>query len=179
MLAKLKMSYLILPLVMSFAASASDFSPYVDADGNISLPDHFRTQMAHIGSWFVPDGDVSGFHDVFTEKESLEAYRKTDDFPDGATLVKEVRAHRSGNFTTGANVSYSDNTKLWFVMVRDTENRFPHNKVWAEGWGWALINTDDPNKNVATDFANDCKACHLPAQKSNWVFVEGYPTSHE
>ena len=67
----------------------NSFSPYVDEKGNISLPDNFRTTMAHLGSWFVPEGDASGFHDVYTEKATIEAYRKTGKFPDGATLVKE------------------------------------------------------------------------------------------
>jgi hypothetical protein len=54
------------------------FSPYVDANGKISLPDDFRTSMVHLGSWFVPEGSASGFHDVYTEKASVEAYRRTD-----------------------------------------------------------------------------------------------------
>ena len=173
------MFYFAVLLIASGVTNAGDFSPYVDDGGTISLPHNFRNHMSHIGSWFVPDGDASGFHDVFTEEESLEAYRKSNDFPDGATLVKEVRAHRSGNFTTGSNISYSEDVKLWFVMIRDTKNRFPKNKLWAEGWGWALINADNPNKNVATDFTKDCKGCHLPAQKTNWVFVEGYPSLRE
>jgi hypothetical protein len=40
------------------------FSPYVDASGNISLPDDFRTTMVHLGSWFVPEGGASGFQGV-------------------------------------------------------------------------------------------------------------------
>lgn len=43
------------------------FSPYVDDKGAISFPAGFRTSMVHLGSWFVPDGDASGFHDVYTE----------------------------------------------------------------------------------------------------------------
>ncbi len=45
------------------------FSPYVDDAGAISFPQGFRTSMVHLGSWFVPEGDASGFHDVYTEKK--------------------------------------------------------------------------------------------------------------
>ena len=155
---------------------ADNYSPYVDEQGNISLPKDFRIQMSHLGSWFVPNGDVSGFHDVYAEKESIQIYRKTGSFPDGATIIKELRSHQSDDYTTGADVSSATDIKLWFVMIKDTQNRFPDNKVWAEGWGWALINTSDPNKNTATDFKTDCMGCHLPAQKTDWVFIEGYPT---
>ncbi len=63
------------------------FSPHVDKSGNISLPKDFRKSMTHLGSWFVPDGDASGFHDVYTEPDSVRIYRDTGKFPDGATLI--------------------------------------------------------------------------------------------
>ncbi len=82
---------LLLALVCSastFLTVADErFSPYVDNDGNISSPEDFRGNMVHLGSWFVPEGDASGFHDVYTEKTTVDAFRKTGKFPDGATLV--------------------------------------------------------------------------------------------
>jgi hypothetical protein len=83
------------------------FSPIVDKKGNISFSGDFRTSMVHLGSWFVPEGGGSRFHDVYTEKSSAEMYRKTGKFPDGATLVKELRATKAGAYTTGADVSYA------------------------------------------------------------------------
>ena len=158
-------------------AAAEEFSPYVDANGNISFPDGFRTSMVHLGSWFVPEGGASGFHDVYTEKESVEAYRKTGKFPDGATLVKELRASKSGSFTTGQGVSYATSgLKQWFVMIKDSKNRFAGNPLWGEGWGWALYKPDDPSKNVATNFQTDCLGCHVPAKDQDWVYTEAYPT---
>ena len=158
-------------------AADEEFSPYVDANGNISFPDGFRTSMVHLGSWFVPEGGASGFHDVYTEKESVEAYRKTGKFPDGATLVKELRASKSGSFTTGQGVSYATSgLKQWFVMIKDSKNRFAGNPLWGEGWGWALYKPDDPSKNVATNFQTDCLGCHVPAKDQDWVYTEAYPT---
>ncbi len=153
------------------------FSPYVDANGNINFPKGFRTSMVHLGSWFVPEGGASGFHDVYTEKESVEAYRETGKFPDGATLVKELRASKSGSFTTGQGVSYATSElKQWFVMIKDSKNRFAGNPLWGEGWGWALFKPGDPSKNVATNFQTDCLGCHVPAKDQDWVYTEAYPT---
>ena len=158
-------------------AAAEGFSPYVDANGNISFPEGFRTSMVHLGSWFVPEGGASGFHDVYTEKESVEAYRRTGKFPDGATLVKELRASKSGSFTTGQGVSYAtDGIKQWFVMIKDSRNRFAGNPLWGEGWGWALYKPNDSSKNAATDFQTDCLGCHVPAKDRDWVYTEAYPT---
>ena len=158
-------------------AEALNFSPYVDKSGNISLPKDFRKTMTHLGSWFVPEGGASGFHDVYTEPESVRIYRNTGKFPDGATLIKELRTSTSGDYTTGKNVSYATSAiKQWFVMIKDTKGRFKNNPTWGDGWGWALIKTDDTQKNVTTNYHTECLGCHMPAKKTDWIYVEGYPT---
>lgn len=167
----------VLMVATGTSAETKPFSPFVDARGRIRLPDDFRRNMVHLGSWFVPEGDSSGFHDVYTEPSTVEAYRRTGEFPDGATLVKELRASAAGNYTTGANVSYATETlKHWFVMIKDRQGRFPDNPLWAEGWGWALIKPDDPSTNTATSFRASCFGCHLPAKANDWVYIEAYPT---
>lgn len=152
----------------SIAFSQDSFSPYVDAEGSIGFPDEFRTSMAHLGSWFVPSGGASGFHDVYTERESLKYYQEHGNFPDGAVLVKELRASQSGDYTTGTGVHHStDAIKQWFVMIKDTQNRFSGNPLWGDGWGWALFKPDQPKLNVATDYKLDCLGCHIPAKQSD------------
>jgi len=164
-------------LSLSAVAENESFSPYVDEQGNISFPHGFRSSMVHLGSWFVPEGGASGFHDVYTEKESAEAYRKTGKFPDGATIVKELRASAAGDYTTGTNVSYAtDGLKQWFVMIKDEKGRFEGNPIWGDGWGWALYKPDDRAINVASDYKVDCLGCHVPAKSNDWVYTEAYPT---
>lgn len=177
-----KISVVLLLLCASGLSSATlvageEFSAYVDVKGNISFPRGFRTSMVHLGSWFVPEGGASGFHDVYTEKESIEVFRRTGKFPDGATIVKELRAAQEGDFTTGQGVSFATSgLKQWFVMIKDSKNRFANNPLWGEGWGWALYKPDNPGKNVATDFQTDCLGCHVPAKARDWVYTEAYPT---
>jgi hypothetical protein len=159
------------------AIAQDEFSPYVDDKGNITLPAGFRTSMVHLGSWFVPDGGASGFHDVYTEKASAEGFRNNGTFPDGATLVKELRASKAGTYTTGAGVSHATaDIKQWFVMIKDVEGRFTENPLWGEGWGWALFKPDDKDKNVATNYKTDCLGCHVPAKDTDWVYTSAYPT---
>ena len=166
----------VLTALVGMTAPPSQFSPYVDAAGNISLPQDFRHEMVHLGSWFVPEGDASGFHDVYADSRSVKHYRETGQFPDGGVLVKELRADTKGNFTTGANVSYANQTlKQWFVMIKDTKGRFPNNPIWGDGWGWGLY---QPGKvsNVATNYQQDCIGCHTPAKDTDWVYTQAYPT---
>jgi hypothetical protein len=152
------------------------FSPYVDEKGNISFPQGFRTSMVHLGSWFVPAGDASGFHDVYTEKESVEAFQKTGEFPDGATLVKELRASKAATYTTGESVSHStEHLKQWFIMVKTTKQRFKDNPLWGDGWGWALFKPNETSQNLAKNYKTDCLGCHVPAKDKDWVYTEAYP----
>lgn len=161
-------------------AGGKGFSPYVNGKGEIRFPDEFRTSMAHIGSWFAPEGGASGFHDVYTEQKTIEHYRRTGKFPDGATLVKELRAANKGDYTTGTGVHYStDGIKQWFVMIKDEKGRFPGNDLWGEGWGWALFKPADQQKNVAVDYKADCLGCHIPAKQTDWIYIEGYPVLTE
>jgi len=163
--------------LFSITAQAEEFSPYVDASGNITLPENFAQEMSHLGAWFVPEGGASGFHNVYTQKSTIEAFQKTGKFPDGAVLVKELRASTSGDYTTGENVSHATGQlKQWFVMVKDTKGRFAKNPLWGDGWGWALFKPDNKKKNVAMNYKNDCLSCHAPVEKKDWVYTEGYPS---
>ena len=73
------------------AALADDhFSPYVDDAGNISLPTDFRASLVHLGSWFVPEGDASGFHDVYTERATVMAFRETGKFPVSMIAIRLI-----------------------------------------------------------------------------------------
>lgn len=163
-------------LFQSKAVAAETFSIHVNELGNISFPDGFRTSMVHLGSWFAPDGGASGFHDVYTERATVEAYRKTGKFPDGATLVKELRASESGAYSTGPEVSHAtEGLKQWFVMIKDAEGRFEDNPLWGDGWGWALFKPDDVTTNRAANYQSDCLGCHVPAKDKDWIYTEGYP----
>ena len=170
---------LLISLLMSVSAQAEKtFSPYVDVKGNISLPKDFRTKFVHLGSWAVTDeaSSARGLHDVYSERSTAEHFRKTGKFPDGATLVKEIRKLESGAMTTGNPVLWGSAPAVWFVMVKDTKGRFAGNPLWADGWGWALFKADDPKKNVAKSYEADCKGCHIPAEKTDRVYIQGYPT---
>jgi hypothetical protein len=158
-------------------ASKKPLSPHVDAKGVISLPSDFRNNMVHLGSWFVPEGGASGFHDVYAEKEAVDYFRIKGVFPDGATLVKELRAASKGDYTTGTGVAFANDTiKQWFVMVKDSKNRFSGNGAWGDGWGWALFKPDNKSKNVVSDYKADCLGCHIPVKEKDWVYTEAYPT---
>jgi hypothetical protein len=60
---------------------------------------------------------------------------------------------------------------MWFVMIKDRQERFKNN----DGWGWALFEAKAPTKNVSAGYDTSCIACHTPVEDSDWVYVYGYP----
>jgi cytochrome c len=169
-------------LVFSTITKANDlsvetFKTYVSKTGEISLPENFRQQWTHLGSWVVVDAKAPGhgFHDVYAQPEAVIAFQKTGKFRDGAVLVKEIRKINSGKLTTGEAVWAADNA-VWFVMIKDSIGRFKGNPSWGEGWGWALFEAKTPKFNTSKGYLESCLGCHTPAKQTDWVFVEGYPT---
>ena len=107
-------------------------------------------------------------------RESSRNTARAERFRDGAVLVKEVFQAQTASMTTGT-VSRADTLQGWFVMVKDAKGRYPSNKLWGDGWGWAWFDAANPLKTTSTDYKKDCLACHVPAQASDWVYVDGYP----
>ena len=165
----------------SVPGSTAGLGKYVDNDGTIHLPEDYRLKWVHLGSWYVEDKDSSPgeVHDVYTEPETVAAFRNSGKWPVGATLVKEIRASEKGKMTTG-NVHWDGPIKQWFVMVKDKDTpTFPDNPNWGLGWGWGLYKIDNPKKNISDDYTTDCKVCHQPARQTDWVFSHGYPILSE
>ncbi len=153
------------------------FSPYVDDKGQIHLPPDYKTKWIHLGDWAVAkkEGqDPHELHEVYTQPGVVETYQKTGEFPDGAVLVKEVRNTKTEKLTTG-HVTWADEMKIWFVMVKDKTNRFPDNPIWGDGWGWALFESKDPTNNTTSNYRISCIGCHIPVESTDWVYLQGYP----
>jgi hypothetical protein len=147
----------------------------VDNGGNIRKPADYRDLYQALGTYSVVDlnGDTE-LHYTYASPGTAESYRKTGKFADGTVLVKEVFATDHAQMTTG-DAHWASGIKVWFVMIKDDKGRFAGNPLWGNGWGWALFKSDAPDKQVATAFKKDCLGCHVPAQATDWVYVQGYP----
>lgn len=162
------------------AETETTFSPYVDNTGNIRIPEEYR-EWVFLGSWHIApkkgiddSAGAAGFHNVYMQASAVKSYRETGEFPDGAVIVKELLKSETGDLTTG-EVSWATEIEGWFVMVKDTEGRFPNSPLWGNGWGWVLFNANDPKNTVTRNWRTDCLGCHTPAKRTDWVYVQGYP----
>jgi hypothetical protein len=151
------------------------FSSYVNSKGEMVLPENYQTDMAHLGTFLVPSGGAAGFHHVYTQPETIAAFKATGEFPDGAVIIKEIRISEKNSYTTGADVSSATaDIAQVFMMIKDAEGRFKGNKLWGEGWAWSL-HKPGSNKNVATDYKTDCLGCHEPVRDQDFIYTQAYP----
>jgi Cytochrome P460 len=150
----------------------------VDANGNMHVPEDYLRTYRYLGTWAVLADEGQGakeLHVVYASPGAVDAFQKTGQFPDDAVLVKEVYEAATEQMTTGT-VGHAKTLKGWFVMVKDSKGRYPGNALWGDGWGWAWFDAGDPLKTTSTDYKTDCLSCHVPAQASDWIYLQGYPS---
>jgi hypothetical protein len=173
-------SLILLPINWQPAMTATNdpkAAKVVDASGNLRVPGDYRTAYQFLGSWAVAADQGPGskeIHTVYASPGAAAAYRKHGRFTDGSVLVKEVFETTTGAMTTGT-VSHAQTLKGWFVLMKDSKNSHPGNKLWGDGWGWSWFDAANPSKTTSTDYKVDCLPCHVPARATDWIYVQGYP----
>jgi hypothetical protein len=164
---------------------SSAYESLVDGEGNISIPENFRSEWTFLGTWSIAEKDIehssaasghgaAGLHNVYTQPGVAEYFRENGSFPDGAMLVKELLKAVTAPMTTGT-VSRGVEVEGWFIMVKDTKGRFDSSPLWGDGWGWVLFNASDTGTPVTQNYKTECIGCHIPARDNDWVYLSGYP----
>jgi hypothetical protein len=182
-LALIALGAVVAQLKTPTAAAAAASSPLaknfalVDKAGNIAKPAGYRDTYETLGTYFVLDPAGNQMHVTYASPGAAAYFRENGKFADGTVLVKEVFGTEHAQMTTG-DVHRASGTKVWFVMIKDDKGRYTDSKLWGDGWGWALYNSDAPDKQVAVSYKKDCQGCHIPARKTGWVYTEGYPVLH-
>lgn len=166
-----------LAVTVVLAQSASDSAPSA-SQALLHVPAaDYRRDWVLLGSFSVlgddPESGAKELHVVYTQPESVDAYRRTGTFPDGAVLLKDVFATKTEALTTGTS-SYADALIGRFIMVKDQgdKNAGP---LWGDGWGWAFYEGAETRKTVTTDYKQDCLGCHEPARDQDLTYIQGYP----
>lgn len=150
------------------------YASFVSEGGDIAFPSDFPNGFVFIGSWAVNgNGGVAEIHAVYTRPMDVSSYHETGKFLDGAVLIKEVSTALGATHTTG-EAFWAHESKTWFLMIKDSKQRFPANPLWGEGWGWAQF---DPatKQQISTSYQTDCQSCHIPVRQSDWVYAYAYP----
>jgi hypothetical protein len=163
------------------ADSSRTTEAIADADGALRVPADYRLMYEYLGTWAVAADKGEGskqLHSVYASPGAVAAFRANGHFPDGAVLVKEVYQTATSPMTTGT-VSHAETLAGWFIMVKDSKNSHPQNKLWGSGWGWSWFDAANPVKTTSSDYTTDCQPCHIPAQSTDWIYTQGYPILHK
>ncbi|MEZ8825610.1 cytochrome P460 family protein [Vibrio amylolyticus] len=177
-----KYTFLTITLLTSSFALADISKPtdtykeLVDKTGAITFPADFQTQLVHVGTTVVLSEEKvtpQNINGIYTQKEAIDAYNKTGQWPDGTLFVKDVKLTKGERLTTGA-VFHQRGNDVFFVMIKDTEGRFTDNVNWGDGWGWAMFDAE-PKQNVSPN-KEFCQGCHAPRQSNDWLYTDQYPS---
>ena len=161
-------------------AAAAAQSPFADnfsligKNGEIAKPKDYRDKFESLGAYFVLDPSGNQLHMTYASPGAAAYYRQNGKFADGTVLVKEVFGTDHAQMTTG-DAHFAKDTKVWFVMVKDDQGLHKDSKFWGDGWDWSLYKSDAPDKQVAVSYKHDCQGCHIPAQNTDRIYVQGYP----
>ena len=149
-------------------------------DALLHVPaDDYRHEWVLLGSFSIladdPESGAEELHVVYAAPETVDAYRGSGTFPDGAVLVKDVYAAKTEALTTGT-VSYADTLIGRFVMVKDGAGSYAGTSpLWGDGWGWAFYEGTETRRTVTIDYTADCLGCHEPARDQDLIYLQGYP----
>ena len=155
----------------------------INENNETSIPDGFR-EWVFIGAPLTPNGLNGGeagfpeFHHVYIEPDAYADYKRTGEFPEGTTIVKELVLLKEGDYEDGSREEASG--RGYFaksfagidMMVKDS-GRF------AETNGWGFFNFGHhapPYAEKAAAAPNDsCAFCHTANATDDMVFTTFYP----
>lgn len=163
------------------ALSRKRYLPEYTPNGELILPKNFN-EWIYVGSPTTPHGLNDGkagfpeFHNVYIEPGSYEIYKKTNVFPEGTILFKELQLVQDPTFPDGSRTESSG--RGFFpgalngadVTVKDSK-RYAQTK----GWGFYNFSHSEPKAKVATLQARDkCAFCHEGGAKKDMVWTQFY-----
>jgi hypothetical protein len=158
------------------------YLPGYTESGDLILPKDFH-EWVYVGSPLTPNalnGGKAGFpefHNVYIERGSYEIFKKTNEFPDGTIMFKELQLTLPGQNADGSRTELSGrgyfpgNFNGADVTVKDSK-RFAD----TNGWGFFNFNHHEPKAPTAKVRPRDeCAYCHIASAKKDEVWTQFYP----
>jgi len=137
----------------------------------------------YVGSPLTPNALNDGhagfpeYHNVYIEPGSYEIYKRTNEFPEGTILFKELQLTLPGQNPDGSRTEPSG--RGYFpgpfngadVTVKDSK-RYADTR----GWGYYNFNHHEPKAPTAkVKQLQECAYCHIAGAKKDEVWTQFYP----
>ena len=161
--------------------TSEHYLPEYTADGDLILPKGFE-KWVYLGSPLTPNALNGGkanfpeFHNVYMQPWAYEEYQKTNVFPEGTIMFKELELTLPGQNPDGSRTEPSG--RGYFpgklngadVTVKDSKRYID-----TGGWGYYNFHHHEPKAPTAKlRPKTECAYCHLASAKKDEVWTQFY-----
>ena len=177
-------SFLLNISTRPIAAQVKPSRAVFESDGKLKRPTGYRAWI-FVGAPLTPNGLNNGkagfpeYHNVYIEKQNVDAYMKTGSFPEGTVIVKELTTVLNPTFPDGSRTEpsgrgyFNGEYNGMDVTVKDSK-RFAKTNNWGFfNFGhkaWPLAET------AAEASVSECAGCHIAnVAKTDMTWVQFYP----
>jgi hypothetical protein len=157
------------------------YMPEYTADGDLVLPKSFE-KWVYVGSPLTPNGLNGGkanfpeFHNVYMQPWAYEEYQKTNVFPEGTIMFKELQLTLPEQFPDGSRTEPSG--RGYFPgKLNGADVTVKDGKRFADtgGWGYYNFHHYEPKAPTAKlKPKTECAYCHLASAKKDEVWTQFY-----
>ena len=158
------------------------YLPEYTASGDLILPKNFH-EWVYVGSPLTPNALNGGqanfpeFHNVYIEPVSYEIYKRTNQFPEGTILFKELQLTLPAQNPDGSRTEPSG--RGYFPgPFNGADATVKDSKRYADtgGWGYYNFNHHEPKAPTAQlKPKSECAYCHMASAKKDEVWTQFYP----
>jgi hypothetical protein len=157
------------------------YLPEYTADGDLILPKNFE-KWVYLGSPLTPNALNGGkanfpeFHNVYMQPWAYEEYQKTDVFPEGTIMFKELQLTIPGQNPDGSRTEPSG--RGYFPgKLNGADVTVKDSKRYADTGGWGYYNFHHYEPKAPTAKLRpktECAFCHLANAKKDEVWTQFY-----
>jgi hypothetical protein len=157
------------------------YMPEYTAAGDLILPKSFE-KWVYLGSPLTPNALNGGkanfpeYHNVYMQPWAYEEYQKTNVFPEGTIMFKELQLTLPGQSPDGSRAEPSG--KGYFPgKLNGADVTVKDSKRYADtgGWGYYNFHHYEPKAPTAKlKPKTECAYCHLASAKKDEVWTQFY-----
>jgi hypothetical protein len=158
------------------------YLPEYTADGDLILPKNFE-KWVYVGSPLTPNALNGGkanfpeFHNVYIQPWAYDEYQKTNVFPEGTIMFKELQLTLPGQNPDGSRTEPSG--RGYFPgALNGADVTVKDSKRYADtgGWGYYNFHHYEPKAPTAKlKPKTECGFCHQASAKKDEVWTQFYP----
>jgi hypothetical protein len=157
------------------------YLPEYTAAGDLMLPKNFE-KWVYVGSPLTPNalnGGMANFpeyHNVYMQPWAYEEYQKTNVFPEGTIMFKELQLTLPAQFPDGSRTEPSG--RGYFPgKLNGADVTVKDSKRYADTGGWGYYNFHHYEPKAATAQLKpktECAYCHAASAKKDEVWTQFY-----